>query len=131
MSTMIGQVVDAIVPVEISDLTARVIGGGEITRDEALRTLCLESTADIFDLMARGQPHRGTFQGQQDSPVFHCQRQGGRVLGELQFLRAVVLLPDRLAALWLCGPGTGSGGGGRGRQERRHRAWAWSRLGRV
>ena len=63
MSTMIGQEVDAIVPVEIHDLTARVIGGGEVTRDEALRLFALESTAEIFDLMAGANRIREHFKG--------------------------------------------------------------------
>jgi biotin synthase len=63
MSTMIGQEVDAIVPVEFSELTARVISGGEVTRDEALRLFALESTAEIFDLMAGANRIREHFKG--------------------------------------------------------------------
>jgi biotin synthase len=63
MSTMIEQVVDANVPAEISDLTARVLAGGEITREEALRLFALETTADIFDLMAGANRIREHFKG--------------------------------------------------------------------
>jgi biotin synthase len=63
MSTMIGQVVDANIPAEIADLTARVIAGGGITREEALPLFWLESMADIFDLMAGANRIREHFKG--------------------------------------------------------------------
>jgi biotin synthase len=63
MSTMIEEVVDANVSAEISDLTARVLGGGEITREEALRLFGLESNADIVDLMAGANRIREHFKG--------------------------------------------------------------------
>jgi biotin synthase len=63
MSTMIDEVVDANVTAEISDLTGRILAGGEITRDEALQMFALESTADIFDLMAGANRIREHFKG--------------------------------------------------------------------
>src|SRR5271170_4598792 len=63
MSTMIGQVVDANISAEISDLTARVLAGGEITREEALQMFGLEATADVFDLMAGANRIREHFKG--------------------------------------------------------------------
>ncbi|HEY3857147.1 MAG TPA: biotin synthase BioB [Verrucomicrobiae bacterium] len=60
---MIGQEVDAIVPAEIAGMTARVISGGEVTRDEALQLFALESTAEIFDLMAGANRVREHFKG--------------------------------------------------------------------
>ena len=98
---MIGELVDAKLPAAVSELTTRVLAGGEITRDEALRLFGLEATSDIFDLYGRGQPHPRAFQGQQDPPLLDRQRQGGSVLGELQLLRAVVLLSDRFAQIRL------------------------------
>src|SRR5271170_859296 len=63
MSTMIGQVVDANISAEISDLTARVIAGGGIKREEALPLFGLESMSDIFDLMAGANRIREHFKG--------------------------------------------------------------------
>src|SRR5271170_218478 len=63
MSTMIGQVVDANISAEISDLTARVIAGGGIKREEALGLFDLESASDIFDLMAGANRIREHFKG--------------------------------------------------------------------
>ncbi len=60
---MIGQEVDAIVPTEIAGLTARLISGGEVTRDEALQLFALESTTGIFDLMAGANRIREHFKG--------------------------------------------------------------------
>ena len=60
---MIGRVVDANIPAEISDLTARVLAGGEITREEALRLFGIEATADVFDLMAGANRIREHFKG--------------------------------------------------------------------
>ena len=68
-----------------------------------------------------GQPHPRTFQGQQDSPLLHRQRQGRRVLGELQLLRAIVVLPDRLAQIRFRGSRTGPGSRRGSEQKRRHR----------
>jgi biotin synthase len=63
MSTMTVEPVDAITHTRISDLTQRVLGGEEITRDEALWIISLESTADIFDLMAGANRIREHFKG--------------------------------------------------------------------
>ena len=41
----------------------------------------------------------GAFQGKQDSPLLHHQRQGRGLLGELQVLRPVRRLPDRFTSL--------------------------------
>jgi len=49
--------------VDISDLTARVLAGGEITRDEALGLFGLEATADAFDLLAGANRIREHFKG--------------------------------------------------------------------
>ncbi|MGA2175683.1 MAG: biotin synthase BioB [Verrucomicrobiota bacterium] len=60
---MIGDLVDANIQTEISGLTQRVLDGGEISREEALRLLDLESRADIFDLMAGANRLREHFKG--------------------------------------------------------------------
>jgi biotin synthase len=60
---MIGDLVDANIQTEIAGLTRRVLDGGEISRDEALRLLDLESRADIFDLMAGANRLREHFKG--------------------------------------------------------------------
>jgi biotin synthase len=47
----------------ISELTLRVIEGGEICRDEAIRLFNIEASADVFDLMAGANRIRDTFKG--------------------------------------------------------------------
>lgn len=47
----------------IGDLTQRVIEGGEISRDEALRLFALESPVDIHDLLAAANRVREHFKG--------------------------------------------------------------------
>ncbi len=63
MSTMTVEPVDATTHTTISELMTRVLEGGEITRDEALWMISLESTADIFDLMAGANRIRERFKG--------------------------------------------------------------------
>jgi biotin synthase len=46
----------------IADVTDRVLAGGAVTRDEALRMLCAEG-ADVFDLFAGANRIREAFQG--------------------------------------------------------------------
>jgi biotin synthase len=48
---------------QISDLTLRVLQGGEISRDQAEWLFDLEETADIFDLMAGANRIREHFKG--------------------------------------------------------------------
>ncbi len=57
------QVVDAKKTETISSLTARVLDGGSILREEALWMFGLESTSDIFDLMAGANRIREHFKG--------------------------------------------------------------------
>src|SRR5208282_2814832 len=63
VSTMIEDLVDASIHSKIDDLTRRVLDGGEVTREEALWLFDLESTADIFDLMAGANRLREHFKG--------------------------------------------------------------------
>jgi biotin synthase len=60
---MSAALVDANPGHRISELTRRVLGGGEISRDEALWLFRLESSADIFDLMAGANRLREHFKG--------------------------------------------------------------------
>jgi len=46
------QVIDGNKPGRLAELGQRVLDGGAITRDEALRLLALDTTADIFELIA-------------------------------------------------------------------------------
>jgi biotin synthase len=55
--------VDATVSRKVSALTHRVLDGGEITRDEAAWMISLESSADIFDVMAGANRIREHFKG--------------------------------------------------------------------
>jgi biotin synthase len=57
------ELVDATCKRQISDLTLRVLQGGEIDRDEAEWLFDLEETADIFDLMAGANRIREHFKG--------------------------------------------------------------------
>jgi len=52
LSTMIAKLIDAKNRVRISELGERVLGGGHISRDEALWLFHLESSADIVDLLS-------------------------------------------------------------------------------
>src|SRR4051794_20114991 len=47
----------------ISEFTRRILGGGAITREEALWLFSLESSVDIFDLMAGANRIREHFKG--------------------------------------------------------------------
>jgi len=63
MSTMTAQPVDANHHPRISGLGQRVLGGGQITRDEALWLLHLESSSDILDLLSWANRIREQFKG--------------------------------------------------------------------
>jgi biotin synthase len=63
VSTMNASLVDATCSRRISGLTRRVLRGGEITRGEAAWLFGLESSADIFDLMAGANRLREHFKG--------------------------------------------------------------------
>ena len=52
LSTMSATLVDATCSRRISGFARRILRGGEITRGEAAWLFSLESSADIFDLMA-------------------------------------------------------------------------------
>lgn len=60
---MTAKLVDANNHPKISHLGQRVLGGGHITRDEALWLFNLESSADIYDLMAWANRIREQFHG--------------------------------------------------------------------
>jgi biotin synthase len=63
MSTMIEHHVDANSQATIARLGQRVLSGGQINRDEALQLFNLESSADIFDLLAWANRIREQFKG--------------------------------------------------------------------
>ncbi len=60
---MIEELVDADCQTRISELSRRIIGGGEITREEAMGLFELEERADILDLMAGANRVREHFKG--------------------------------------------------------------------
>jgi biotin synthase len=60
---MMTELVDASVHTRISELTWRVLEGGEISRDEALWLFDLNSPPDIFDLVAGANRIREHFKG--------------------------------------------------------------------
>jgi biotin synthase len=60
---MSASLVDANVSRHIPELAGRVLRGGEISRDEAAALFALESSADIFDLMAGANRLREHFKG--------------------------------------------------------------------
>ena len=63
LSTMMTTAVDTDTREWIGELVKRVIGGGEITREEALQLFALESPADIHDLLAAANRVREHFKG--------------------------------------------------------------------
>jgi biotin synthase len=63
LSTMSRQSIDANVHARLAEFGERVLGGGSVTRAEALELFSLESTADIFDLMAWANRIRERFKG--------------------------------------------------------------------
>lgn len=60
---MIGTSVDANQSPSVAALCARVLEGGQVSREEALGLFALESTADIFDLIAAANRIREHFKG--------------------------------------------------------------------
>src|SRR5215472_13639745 len=60
---MTGQLVDAGNHGKISELGQRVLGGGQISRDEALWLINLEASADILDLLSWANRIREKFKG--------------------------------------------------------------------
>jgi biotin synthase len=60
---MNGQLIDGGNHSSIAALGGRVLAGGMITRDEALRLMNLESSADIYDLMSWANRIRERFKG--------------------------------------------------------------------
>jgi biotin synthase len=60
---MMAELVDASIHTRIFELTRRVLGGGEISRQDAQWFFDLESAADIFDLMAGANRIREHFKG--------------------------------------------------------------------
>ena len=63
LSTMIGKSVDAANHQKLSTLGQRVLGGGQITRDEASWLFNLETSADILDLLSWANRIREQFKG--------------------------------------------------------------------
>src|ERR1035441_10036175 len=63
LSTMTAQQVDANSHTRISEIGQRVLGGGQITRDEALWLIHLESSSDILDLLSWANRIREKFKG--------------------------------------------------------------------
>src|SRR5436190_20778129 len=63
LSTMTARTLDANNHVRISDFGQQVLGGGHLTRDEALWLFNLESSADILDLLSWANRLREHFKG--------------------------------------------------------------------
>ncbi len=63
LSTMTAQLVDAKNHGRISELGLRVLNGGQISRDEALWLINLETSADILDLLSWANRIREKFKG--------------------------------------------------------------------
>src|SRR5581483_4901957 len=63
LSTMTGTSIDATNHARIAELGARVLAGGQLTRDEAQWLFELESQADIFDLLSWANRVREHFKG--------------------------------------------------------------------
>jgi biotin synthase len=63
LSTMSGNVIDASIHGRLAELGERILGGGSITREEAMELFLLEGASDIFDLMAWANRIRERFKG--------------------------------------------------------------------
>jgi biotin synthase len=63
LSTMSGQMIDESSQTRLAELGRRILQGGHITREEGLWLFSLETTADIFDLMAWANRLRERFKG--------------------------------------------------------------------
>jgi biotin synthase len=63
LSTMMAKPVDAKNHVRVSELGKRVLGGGQINREEALWLFSLEASADILDLLSWANRVREKFKG--------------------------------------------------------------------
>jgi len=63
LSTMMAQSLDASTHAKLSGLGQRVLGGGQVTREEALWLFNLESSADILDLLSWANRIREHFKG--------------------------------------------------------------------
>ena len=118
---MTGTKVDAKLPSLIARLGERILNGGPISREEALSLFHLESSADIFDLLSWANRIREQFKGNKIHLCSIVNAKAGACSGELQFLRAIRVLPDRLAQVRLRGSRTGAGRRRGSRTERRHR----------
>ena len=101
VSIMIEELVDASRHTRISELAWHVINGGEISREDALWLFSMEDSADILDVMAGANRIREHFKGNKIHLCSIVNAKAGRLLGELQFLRAIGLSPDRLAQIRL------------------------------
>jgi biotin synthase len=60
---MSNQVVDGTVRERLTELGERVLGGGSVTREEAMSLFDLDNSSDIFDLMAWANRIRERFKG--------------------------------------------------------------------
>jgi biotin synthase len=60
---MMTKSVDTANPVRVAGLGQRILAGGEITREEALRLFHIEDSADIFDLLSWANRIREHFKG--------------------------------------------------------------------
>jgi len=63
LSTMIVEQVDAMPPAQVHALAERILGGGTVGYDEALRLFAIEDSADVFDLLASANRIRHRFKG--------------------------------------------------------------------
>ena len=109
---MMVKLVDANPRSQIARLGERILNSGRISRDEALSLFNLENSADIFDLLSWANRIREKFKGNKIHLCSIVNAKAGACSGKLQFLRAIVVLPDRLAQIRLRGSRT------RGRSRR-------------
>ncbi|MEI9961294.1 MAG: hypothetical protein WDM76_09280 [Limisphaerales bacterium] len=98
---MTAKSVDATTHNKISELGQRVLGGGQISRDEALWLFNLESSADILDLLSWANRIREQFKGNKIHLCSIVNAKAGACSGKLQLLRAIFILSDRLAEIRL------------------------------
>ena len=92
---MTGHLVDATNRGKIAELGQRVLGGGQICRDEALWLIHLESSADILDFLSWANRIREKFKGNKIHLCSIVNAKAGACSENCSFLRAILLLPDR------------------------------------
>ena len=96
---MMTKSVDAASTVRVAGLGQRILAGGEITREEALRLFHIEDSADIFDLLSWANRIREHFKGNKIHLCSIVNAKAGACSENCSFCAQSSLLSDRLAEI--------------------------------